>query len=733
MYFNEIEIHRYSPAKKKVAVIFTFRHSEARPNDLLRIANILTKINRTADISTYLVDSGSPENISLQLRDICKQHTANYIKVRTDREIFSIGKARNIGASHALEDHIFFHDIDLIATDQFYLSLVKDVSTNWQTNKFNCYPCFYITQDSTESYDWSMDENINSVLEDYYLGHDGKIQNPALASSCLLIERTYFLSVGGVDFDFHGHGFEDFELMNRLCYNYPIFERPRDYYRDTKKWFTGRYEGFRALFSMHGRLQLSRGLYLIHLWHPNDSDSNYVKSTKRNANLLTKKLKEFDQKATHPTPLPDLNAGKTCALGNPNNLFYKSIRDAIPHFGELHFIEEKDINNLDEFHSWLIRKSIDRVLLPNPYGNENRLKIYQKLKNEQFPIIVSDRGALNNSYFFDENGFNFDSESYHPEFWDKPVPSSEREELESYIATEVASDTALEHQGQRQSPESIKRQLGIHSRKKILFVPFQRPVDTVCKYFCGPIKSYSGFLELVEELADTLDNDWVIVGKKHPLEDHYPELSRITWAQSDMHFKDLINISDAVLVINSGVGVQSLMWNKKVVVAGDAFYGHRGLTFQSANASEIEKILNDDSRYPDPEKIKRFIYFLLKKMYSFGEASVKITKLENGHNHSATTEIAFKEIRLPNRQLTLNRNYSIIKRNSGVFRDFTLYFESRHPGQKKAQFNNPQFRGVFTRFKKRIAAPGFTRRNIKKLFSQPSTLITDTKNIISGY
>lgn len=729
MYFNEIRVERFSTKKKKVAIIISYRYSSHRPSDLYRISNLIAKITKNSDIAVYVVDSGSPDEVSEKVKEICRHYASSYINVDTSSEIFSIAKTRNIGASYALEDYVFFHDIDLIATDRLYESLIEETSNNWSANKFNCYPCFYIDKEATESFDWLDDSNLFSLLDDYHLGLNSRIQNPALASSCILINRAYFLSIGGYDLEFYGHGFEDFELANRLCYNYPIFQRPYNYYTDYKKWFTGKYEGFRSLFSMHGNLQLSKGLFMVHLWHPNAQNSNYVKSNKKNAQLLIKKLKHFDKFKEHPFPLPDISFGKSCALGQPNNLFYKSIREILPYFGELHFVDENQVSDLHKFYMYLINENIDRVLLPNPYGNKNRLNIYNMLRNVDFPIIVSDRGALNNSWFFDQNGFNADSRSYSPEFWDNPIPSTHRKELNDYISSEKSSDSALEQQGKRQSPEIIKRKLGI-TNKKILFVPFQRPLDTVCQYFCGPIGSYSSFNKLVSDLSQLLSEEWIIIGKKHPLERNKPEVNGIIWAEDDMHFKDLIYISNSVLVLNSGVGLLALMWKKKVIVAGDAFYKHDGLTFSAHKPKKIKEILEMENLYPNEEKIYRFIYYLYNKFYSFGKSSTKIVDLGDGHQHSATTNIAFDSVRILNINNTICRDIFKVPINAGIFNNFKNYFDQKSVASSNKYLSRKKVKIIFIKIYERLKSPGFFHRNLKKLFFRPKSIITDVRNII---
>lgn len=97
-----------------------------------------------------------------------------------------------------------------------------------------------------------------------------------------------------------------------------------------------------------------------------------------------------------------------------------------------------------------------------------------------------------------------------------------------------------------------------------------------------------------------------------------------------MNYKDCIKYSDSVLCINSGVGLQAMMWQKPVILVGSAFYQFKGINYKASNKEDIVKLIHQ-SNIPDMEKIKRFIYFLKFKFYTTcimdKHAPIEITRI----------------------------------------------------------------------------------------------------------
>ena len=662
-----------------VTVIFPFRYSEDRPDAFKRIELAISRINNSK-INIIVVDSGSEFNTSNILKKICSKYHCSYTFVDTRNEIFSIGLARDIGVILSKTKYVFFQDIDLISYDEFYDELINDShKINKDEKIYLSYPCFYLSSDASNEHEKICESDFREYYYNLYLTKNDYINNVAVSSSAILIDRRHYMGVGGHDPDFLGHGFEDFDLISRLANLDNRYIRPRDYYTDYKSWNPKEYLGFRSYFRNYGINQLLNQKFLIHIHHQNKRSSEYIKSNENNKIILKDKLLQYDKFKTHPTALPFLNGMKTLALGDKNSAFFKSINYCLPEFGEIVFRSEHDFLNTKDFLSYLKNNKFNQVILPNPYGNNRRNFFYKALRENKIRYYVSDRGCLVDSFFFDPNGFNADSSSYHEEYWNNKLNDYEKENVIRYIRNQNISDSSLEKQSFRISKNKLIDKLKIKHNKKVLFIPLQRPSDTVCKYFTKKIGGYNNFIRCINEVSKLIDNEWIIVVKKHPLESNSPELDKnIVISNENVHFKDLLNLSSAVLLLNSGVGVHALMMNKPVITMGEAFYDHKTLTNKASTAIEVNECIHNLKK-PCEESIYRFINHLLN-FYSFGIPHQQNQKKSDGNFFGVTRYVDFYKINIPF-IYSLERKYRvepIIKSSSPFFDRYRTFFDNRN-------------------------------------------------------
>lgn len=333
-------------------------------------------------------------------------------------------------------------------------------------------------------------------------------------------------------------------------------------------------------------------------------------------------------------------------LGDENAIFYKSLlKDIIIQFN-LFYKHEKDFKTLIDLKEYYFKEKISFILMPNPYGNRIRLELYLNIKNDKtMKFFASDRGALPDSWFFDSDGFNADSYSYNSVHWDNSLNKEREERVLKYIQHEVENDTALELQGNRLGAEGLREKLGIEKSKKILFVPLQRPSDTVIKYFSGNVENMEHFLQNVVEVQEELKDEWIVLVKKHPLEVDRLYSDKLFYVEDDTHFKDLIELSNAVMLINSGVGVISMMYQKPVFHFGKAFYSHPSINKEVKSSAEVINYIKNDVFKVDFEKVKRFISYLIEDFYSFGDFITEERIEKDGSKRTITTKIDFYQIK----------------------------------------------------------------------------------------
>jgi len=316
-------------------------------------------------------------------------------------------------------------------------------------------------------------------------------------------------------------------------------------------------------------------------------------------------------------------------------------------FGEVHYRSERTFPMGLGLGTYLRRRKIDQVLMPNAYGNRWRLACYRRLRAEGFPTIVCDRGALPEAWFFDE-GFLDDSDAYRPRRWDHALTAEERADTQRYLSKLRDSHDALETQGRRTEPSHLRERLGISRHERMLFVPLQRPHDTAVRYFGGPVSDHRRFERFVQELARrTADESsgWRVVVKQHPLEEAVPDLDGVALAAPSTHIHDLLEMADATLTLTSGVGLLSLAFGTPTLHLGRAFYGQPGLSQAVQTVAEAAQVLERLSP-PDAHKVERFIHHLRTRVYSFGACTTRLARDAQGRRFRATERIDFRELRV---------------------------------------------------------------------------------------
>ena len=325
---------------------------------------------------------------------------------------------------------------------------------------------------------------------------------------------------------------------------------------------------------------------------------------------------------------------------------YQALSEIDTFFDKIFYRTKSNSSSIDDIINFVKKNNIDYIVIQNPYVREDTLYFYKELKKRNLKLIISDRGALPNSWFFDLNGFNADSKSYESKHWDHHLPKPKEKKVIEYIQNTISTDISLEEQGKRIGAENLRNKLNINKDKKILFVPLQRPNDTVIKYFSKNVNNMDDFLQKIVAIQKNLEDDWVVLIKKHPLENKQLYKEELRYVDNDTHFKDLLELCDAVMLINSGVGVTAMMYQKPVYHFGDIFYSHLSFNKEVKNTQEAIKYLKGNLLKVDIEKVKRFISFLLEDFYSFGEMQSYKRTEKDGSLSPIITEIKFSKINL---------------------------------------------------------------------------------------
>jgi predicted glycosyltransferase involved in capsule biosynthesis len=678
------------PPPCTLSVIIPLRHRPGREYVIERLVHLRDSPPSRADIEFIVIDSGSSPRYAREISDVCEGSRLRYVQHPTAGQEFAIGAARDYGVQIAHASFIMFQDVDLVASIDFYDIVINEIfhhSMHEYIREFFVVPCMYLTPAGSEEFSKQDVRTRHSTFHGYYM--DGSapefIQAVAPSSSVMVVNRLHYLAMGGHRREFYGHGYEDFELIHRLAGYCQRYLRSGSYYKDFGNYETLEYEGFRAHFSMYGLPLLNRGIYLVHLWHPRVKTGSYESRRGNNRDFLQNFMLSFDKTRNQPLPLRDLdNQKKTLILGEEGHWSFDCLRTVLPLFGNTVYRPASVFEDTESLAKFIERNRITGLFSNNPYGDEHRLSLYRWARANGIPYLTFDRGGLPDSWFFDWQGFNADSESYGSERWDHPLDENQALAVEQYIADVIMSGETLEKNGARVGPWNLREKYKIGDRR-VLFVPFQRPSDSVIKYFSGNVDGVAGFVGLIEAVAANLDpNEWIILCKKHPLETETPGCNGVVFLDEGTHVHDILDLANAVLTINSGVGLLAMLFGKRCLYAGRTYYGHPEINDAVATAADVVRIL-DEIPEVDRQKVLRFIHYLRFEFYSFGKAYVEEKKREDGSLRSITKDIAFTAIRgIVDRDITISYRNAPVAWNARCFGHFLPSILKRHTDKHAA-------------------------------------------------
>jgi len=619
------------------------------------------------NVNLLIVDDGSRPDDYIKVKSLDDGLRIKVISTgRNFYQNFSLSVARNLGAQHADGEFIFFYDADLAPYPGFFNDLIREIEINemhMEATNFLMCPVIYLSDKGYHKYQSTPPELRRQYFISAMLRGDTElIEKFSSGTSAIVVRRHYYLTRGGSDTSFQGWGFEDYELITRLMRRSRQFPLPENWLSCDGNFMTiNKYSGWKAAYRLHGDWLANKGIYLFHI--PHVIEQSYHANKDANFKLLQRRMEENTKNIGEPPALADMNAGRSLVLAkNP----FTTGRDFLPYLGECIYSNNLDFTNQRSFAKYVKENRISRVVFSNPYANEKSLMAYNWCRKNNFSYLVCERGALPDSVFHDPNGFLSDSISYSTDQWDRELNDEEVENVINYISEIRHGISTLEKQAGREDIHQIRRKLGIDPSNKVLLVPFQQPNDTVVRHFSGTIKGFENFYDLVASLPEKLGEEWKVLYKKHPIEDDLTAIPRAIDV-SDYNINDLMEICDAVALINSGTGILGMMFGKPVFILGECWYSHAGLNFTVQNSDMLCDALKGDLSV-DFDRICRFIHYLKYSFYSFGVQHQRRVRYDDGSPITATTGIDYYELRgfTPN-PLFIKRSYRPIARNSPLF------------------------------------------------------------------
>jgi capsular polysaccharide export protein len=156
----------------------------------------------------------------------------------------------------------------------------------------------------------------------------------------------------------------------------------------------------------------------------------------------------------------------------------------------------------------------------------------------------------------------------------------------------------------------------IDLNRDYVFIPLQVNYDSQIIYFSPWIRSMNEFFNLIYEISDYFEFDFIF--KIHPSDKatDYSQIIKKAKNKKNILFatnptSSLIKNSKAIITINSSVGIESLLFYKKVITLGEAFYNIERIVKHARNKEELIEILKNLNNWEVNEKlIKNFLSYL---------------------------------------------------------------------------------------------------------------------------
>lgn len=327
-----------------------------------------------------------------------------YLRDESQKDYFSQGRCRNLGAIFANSKVIMFLDVDCyisLSSLEKILNLIQIKNISQNINALIVLPVVYLNKEANEKLK-QYDEKFWDILiqEDLFTAKNTWIKFFAPSStSSVIINKYQFLRLGGNDENFIGHGYEDFDLFARILKTCVSFEKmPTNLNYDARNWNFFDFKGFRSWFSLLGYEACFYGIYMYHFHHIEPNQNAYMQNKDKNHQLFYKHLKNIKKHDLKPLQIFKAKDEKVLMLFKYQNYDFKDIS---VYMGEI------ICKNVSDF---FINAELKYELLLDFLRQEKITKIFldASIKQEFDSIDYCDifyfqKGILPHSWFFTKN------------------------------------------------------------------------------------------------------------------------------------------------------------------------------------------------------------------------------------------------------------------------------------------------------------------------------------------
>jgi capsular polysaccharide export protein len=229
-------------------------------------------------------------------------------------------------------------------------------------------------------------------------------------------------------------------------------------------------------------------------------------------------------------------------------------------------------------------------------------------RTQQVTVVYLEHGVLPFTTAVDLQGINADNSlSRDPDFYRALPAAPARDNRATLEVRKTTPGKPGEDAGLRALPE------------RYIFVPFQVDSDTQILLQSPWIKDMRGFFRLLLRVFRQLDDPQLhLIFKEHPSsESVYPDLHRDAGREARIHIvnnyltQQLIEQAEGIVTINSSVGIESLLFDRPVIVTGRAFYNIPGLVMKADSETELLDALRHVKTFRSDQLLRRnFLHYL---------------------------------------------------------------------------------------------------------------------------
>lgn len=619
-----------------------------------------------------VVDFGSKPHEAEIISTICQRRGYQYHFV-DDSGVFSLSKARNIGASLCTTDFIFFCDPDFVTERDSFRHLAYTARAMNMREIIDVIinpPAFHLGASETELFENAGDHEQKSILLrrlSFTLNYSETSRKDeryvAPYSNVFLITRKMFSLIGGYDTSFRGHGSEDFEFLLRYCIHAGLLPLPADPTTNsfgplTADFYRAKpYAGYRRLFELMSMPTEALGMKVFHLHHPRARDQEWYAegdSKREKFNIATSKYIDEHYQLLSVDHL-DRKKKIACLCKNRDTWGYFLPLRSLDY--ELIPIFDDKPETITALETALRCGDIDDIAIFNPYMKSHKAfhRVFVLAKELHRDTIVIERGALPETIYYDDDvcyiSDNFSEEAFLATSFD-PI---ELEEASRYVQRLRVGDKTLEEMDCYY--ETMDTYSFVSDLKcPVYFIPLQLEDDMAVTMFIKGEQTYQDFVKSIPVIIEN-NTDVIFIIKPHPLSKTEIDVNsdNVIIAGRNDNIHCLIDISTATLCYNSGVGLLSVIHGKPTATLGNAFYNIAGAGYKAKSAADAVKKMKEGLVLPpEPDLILRLAAWFTQRKYSRFRAKDHIRDMEKRKAHDYK-DIRVTEFRWQNQCQNLHR------------------------------------------------------------------------------